>query len=386
MINQKLSGATLFLNQLPVGPGISSTHNEPSKLWLTVAYRLATKNPLYLFHIRREIANDPKLVEQSMEHQFRSLITEPIGADGLLDAWPGVIPIFIDGLDQFDCPQVQEQIMHLILKFALKYPKAPLVWIISFRSERYLINLLSEYTDFEELVRRVPVHIHSEEAKKDVQVFMRSKFRQMQRQYDIVVPMPWPVEQELIRLLVSASGLFIFASAIISFCEDRSVANPAIQFKVVFPLISNDPSLPRDLLEQHPLNPVHVMYQHILKRIPRTTFILATRRILGFLLLPNGYGAWTAGSTSFWALCNILDIDPHTAYACLSKLSAVLDIPTINNAIHTPVRILHESFAHYLLDREVSKEFWIDVKKVMADLWQCHSRALTQANNILGNS
>jgi hypothetical protein len=370
---KRRSGASLFLDMSSATA--SSTYYEPSRLWTTISYRLATNQPSYGLRILQEIARDPKLVEQSMAHQFRSLIAEPIGRDRLLRESPYLIPIFIDSLDKYHQTRTQEQMIHAILDFVQAYPDAPLAWIIAFRPERHIGRAFSSHKRFNNLIT-IDLLITSEDARKDVQLFLRGEFGRIRGLYDLVYP--WPLEEDFVRLFVAASGFFIFAYAIICFCDDSDVGDPEAQLDIVLSTCCEE--LPvNDFMKLDPLYPVHVMYKQILHNVPLTQHRTA-RKILGFLLLPNGFGSWTSDSTTFWSLCNILGIHSREAYSCLSKLTSVLAIPAREDAAHSPLRVLHKSFARYLAHEAIPKDFWIDVRMVVGGLWHCHLRALTEAN------
>lgn len=373
-------GATIFFSwSPPISVDSRPRGGEPARVWTTISYRLATNEPSYLAYVQREIRRDPKLVEQSMEHQFRVLITEPIGRKRLVKprASPHFTPIILDGLDQFCDPDLQELVIRLILDFIRTYPEAPVAWILTSRPERYLAQMLDDCRCLGESFNMVPIGVNTEDSRRDVQNFLKSRFKAIQRRYEVVEPSPWPIENDFSRLLVAVSGLFIFACAIASFVGDREVANPVGQFNVVLPLITSTPSNTPLQENANPLDSVHKIYTQILQRMSTKDYCI-TRRILGFFLLPNGFGHWARDSTPFWTLCNILNIDQHTAYASLSKLHSLLEIPRHHDAISSPVRFFHPSFADYLTNRSASKDFWIDTREIVADVWQCHFRALQE--------
>lgn len=67
----------------------------------------------------------------------------------------------------------------------------------------------------------------------------------------------------------------------------------------------------------------------------------------------------------------------NDAYAYLDKLYSLVEIPKFGDTT-SPARFFHSSLANYLVNREYSQEFWIDVKDVVADLWQCHFHVLLE--------
>jgi len=72
---------------------------NPSRLFISIAYRLTTALPDYRAAIDERISKDKSLIEKKMSSQFRSLIAEPLqelGKQGKRNQKP----FFIDGLDE----------------------------------------------------------------------------------------------------------------------------------------------------------------------------------------------------------------------------------------------------------------------------------------------
>ncbi|KAF9441818.1 hypothetical protein P691DRAFT_779668 [Macrolepiota fuliginosa MF-IS2] len=356
-----LKVVTLFFPPSSPSPG------DASRIWPTISYQLAISHPPYLDYVIAQIKRDPRLMKANMEQQFQMLIAKPLGEEKLLTS-SSLVPIFIDGLDK--CQQY-ETILQLIGKLIFDYPDMPLFWIITTRTDMHLLKAAKRFTPA--LLRFIPVD--SDDAVADVKHFLRSKFSDLQDRYDITDPSPWPREHDFGHVQVSASGYFMIASAIAQFVGDREAADPQSQLETILALPS-EPSTPG---VSSPFFAVHRLYMEILITVSDAHYRTA-RRIIGFYLLPRGFGAYNSQSTSFWALCNILGIKENVAYACLFKLRSLLDIPDPGSAFDTPIRFFHTSFADFLADRDASDKFWIDIKEVVDDLWQCHSRILWQAN------
>ncbi|KAF5352815.1 hypothetical protein D9756_006143 [Leucocoprinus leucothites] len=378
-------GATIFLSW-PVSLDVSSSPAsscDVSAMWLTIAYRLSTTQPAYRNYIADCIENDPKLVEQAMDFQFETLITEPFGRENLINEDDRVIPIIIDGLDQC-LHSTQQQIIRLILGFVENYPESPLVWILASRHEMHLTRLFENHKRLGERVQKLFVPVESEESVKDTEIFMRGRFDEMSEEYVALEPIPWPEEEDFDYILVVASGLFILVSAIVSFIGNPHVADPTSQLaRVMTAMKKVPPSIEdTDVMVAHidPLATVHDMYKQILTKLPKPTYHTA-KRIIGFYLLPEGFGTCARDSTSFWHLCNILNIKEHIALGCLSQLHSLINVPRRESVAAFPLRFFHQSLVDYLLNREASKEFWIDLNEVVKDLWQCHLRILKETNN-----
>lgn len=372
-------GATLFFPQIygsvpPSGANPSSRQSTPPRLWITVAYRLATKHPSYLAYVEERIGGDPTLVDANMERQFEALIAEPFGRAKLVTPSYS-LPIFIDGLDHFHTVNTQKRVIQLITNFIWDYPSAPLVWIVASRRETHLVTILSEG---QRQIRSQIVPVESPEARADVEHFLHGRFNEITLDYSEVIELPWPNVDDLNHILLAASGLFLFATAIMNYIADAHIANPTTQLNSVLSSIIAPP--PDSGHPVKPLEPLHDMYAQVLRTIPPELYPTA-KRILGFFVLPSGFGNWPRDDTPFWSLCNILNISKHDAYSCLSKLRSLLAIPTPGEAIWTPLRPFHSSFSYYLANPKASKELWIDPNEVIADLWQCHFRILQEINS-----
>ncbi|KAJ3569917.1 hypothetical protein NP233_g4743 [Leucocoprinus birnbaumii] len=379
-------GATIFLpwptsQDSPLTAAFSC---DVSAMWLTVAYRLSTTQPAYRSYVVERIENDPRLVEQAMEFQFETFIVEPFGRRGLLDeGHKSVLPILIDGLDRCQHP-VQQKIVELILKFVEEFPESRLVWILTGRNEMHLIRLFESYRQrLGELIQPVFVPIEAEECLMDARIFMRGKFAKMSEEYVALDPHPWPTEKDFNHILGVALGLFILVSAIVDFIGNPHIADPVSQLSRVMIATKGESRNTGELVTlfdpTDPLAAVNDMYRQIMRRIPPQAYHTA-KRILGFYLLRDGFGAFARDTTSFWELCNILGIKENLALGCLFQLHSLINVPRRENAADFPIRFFHNSFADFLVDRKASRDCCIDLNEVVKDLWQCHLRILKETN------
>lgn len=176
-----LGAAVFFPSPMPADLPQSSTLSLSSRdsssirIWLTIAYRLATTQPAYCSYLVERVEGDPKIVEQTMEKQFEALIAEPFGQRNLADN-NTCIPILIDGLDRCRGHDTQKQILRLVLGFIEKYPGSPLIWIITSRQEEHLERSFQGHVHLGERIQKLVIPVSSDEAHKDVQLFMRDSF------------------------------------------------------------------------------------------------------------------------------------------------------------------------------------------------------------------
>ncbi|KAF5348800.1 hypothetical protein D9756_009783 [Leucocoprinus leucothites] len=366
--NQSL-GATLFFSR-------PFARDEPSGVWPTISFQLAVKETSYRAYIQEELDNNPKLLKKGMKEQFRKLIAEPFGQKQVIGS-SKMLSILIDGLDECRGEDAQVEIIQLVAEFIKEYPTAPLAWIIASRPEQRL-KLAFERDPSRNRTKRVYIPVDSDDACRDVEQYLRSEFTEIRARYPFVFSgtLQWPKEADFSALAGASAGLFVYATAIIRFINDPLKGDPISQLELILAIVKK---LAPHLRHANPLTALHMLYTQILELIPFDSYS-TTKRIVGFLLLERGYGAWTPKSTSFWALCNVLGIQQHVAYGSLHRLHSVLYIPRPETAFSSSIRIFHASFSDFLEDPLASGKFCIREEETFSDLWQCQLRILQQTN------
>jgi len=88
-------------------------HINPSRLFTTMAYQLATTLPNY-HTIIDKITKDKTLVEKIFPFQFKSLIVEPLQELGKQGKGIQLRAIFIDGLDECTGENAQAEIIEIV--------------------------------------------------------------------------------------------------------------------------------------------------------------------------------------------------------------------------------------------------------------------------------
>lgn len=364
--------ATLFFSR-PFRRG------DPSRVWTTISFQLAVKEPLYLAYVQEQLHSNPKLFEKGMREQFRKLVAEPFGQRRLVNPRQP-LSIFLDGLDECDGEKAQVEIIQLVSEFVREYPDAPLLWVIASRPEQHL-KIAFEQKHVQQELWTIYIPVDSDEACKDVELYLRAEFEDIRRRHPYVIPVgpsQWPQERDIVILVHAASGLFAFASAIARFVDDPLVGDPVSQLEDIVSIARKTSLFVKSY--QDPLLVLHVLYTQIIELIPKNTYHAVTRRILGLTMLKISSGGWNSGSTSFWHLCNLLGIKQNVAYGSLHKLHSVLRIPSPEDADTTPIIPFHASFFDYLCNEDASGQFWINVDETSSVLWRCHFRVLQQAH------
>lgn len=345
-------GAALFFSR-------PNNRNDPKRIVISIAYQLAVKIPAYRVYIAEQISLDPNMLHKGIREQFGIFIIEPFfhkKIGGGEDFWG----ILLDGLDECDGQGQQSEIIQLISKFALTFPEAPLVWVISSRPEPHIVVTFDNETCVASHWQ-AHIPIDSTQACEDVELFLASRFDAIRKCFPHAPP-TWPNKAQLSKLANAASGLFVYATTATLFIGDADYADPVSRLNLVLSIVDRfDVPVTGD----HPFAPLDELYTKVLKSIPPKVWNI-TKRVLGYVLCVRGVTISTEfefrlQSDSFKAAAMILDLEETVVYASLHKLHSVLKIPHPNDTETSGVSFLHASFADYLTDPSRSNDFYIDL-------------------------
>lgn len=129
-------GATFFFSQ-------PDRIDDPHRLFPTIAYQLATRNPSFAALVEDKLLHDRTLVSKSMKTQFRELIVAPLRileANGV-DIGPRRT-VIIDGLDECRSDDAQCEIARIIMA-SIREESLPLSWAIFSRAEMHLTPIIN---------------------------------------------------------------------------------------------------------------------------------------------------------------------------------------------------------------------------------------------------
>lgn len=159
-------GATFFFSR-------RDGRDDLNGVLATIAYRLAAKDSTYQAYIAGRVAEDPLLFEKIVSAQFKLFITQPFGEKMLCNG-PDSWSIYLDGLDECHDEAAQCQLVELISSFTLRYPKAPLVWIIASRRKSHLQALFAR-DDIASSCYPITIPTNSHEARQDAEQDLRTR-------------------------------------------------------------------------------------------------------------------------------------------------------------------------------------------------------------------
>ncbi len=349
-------GAALFFSR-PNG------RNNPALVIPTLAYQLAVRIPQYKEYLKQIMFGDPKLLEKDMERQFDALVVVPFTTLGLI-AETGKWAILLDGLDECDGEDAQILIVKLISRFSLRYPTAPLTWVVSSRPEAHL-QLLFASDQVNNSFKELNVPPNSEDACRDVEKFLRANFEEIHRKFRDLMPIgvPWPAEQDIARISKTSSGLFALAVTVVRYIEDSHICDPISQLSTVLSVTEG--------LEPGSLSALHALYSAILGGTHRTSSPILRILLTSYTTVANGLPAPTGDIDSADVLlplvmvATVLGLQQHAVYGALRKLHSVLKVPALRESGRRGINFYHASFSDYLRS---TGDYAVDVE-MMSKLW-----------------
>lgn len=363
--SSKTLGAALFFSR-------SNCNDNLKKALPAIAYQLAVRFPPYQEYIHEKMVADPRLLEKEMAEQFNTLIVEPFATRNIYTGQ--TLSIFLDGLDECQGEvAAQRKIIKLISAFVHEHPITPLSWVISSRPEPHLQAAFSSKS-FSSICSRECIPVDSEEAREDVERYLRTEFENIRQYYPHSIPLAaeWPTEKQFLELSTAASGLFVLVAVIIRFIDDPDLGDPVGQLELVLATLGKLDSV---ATSENPLAALDAIYFQILSSIP-TSALSTTKRILGHVLLQ----LQDRKTFGFVHTCNLLNLKQNVAYSALHKLHSVVRVPSPELAASTGLHIYHASFSDYLLNRRRSQKFWISLEEASKDVWGCYFRILQEAS------
>ncbi|KXN81080.1 N amino acid transport system protein [Leucoagaricus sp. SymC.cos] len=333
-------GASLFFSV--------NRRNDPTKIIATLAYQLATKHKQYCHYVHAHVTNSPDLMDKSMAALFEVLIAEPLAKHGIYQGEEPLV-IFIDGVDECDGIAPQRKLVELISSLITKYPSAPLVWVLASRPEPHITTLFESFSMT--LYHKIELSVQSNKSREDVEKFLRDSFAEIHPKYGALRFFPrWPTEEQFLKIITAASGLFAYGATAIRFIDDPEGGNPQSRLELLLEVIDNvhaeNADGNDDETDMDPMAQLDALYDRIISRIPKRGF----RKTLGLLsasgVLP---GHPQGGDQLAWA-AEWLRMTPDVAFGSLHHLHSVLHVPqTIRDALQNRVKAYHKLFKDYLV-------------------------------------
>lgn len=190
----------------------------------TLARQLARNVPGLDVHIKAAIDVDSTINDKRVQEQFRRLVTEPLSK---IPTTESSLVFVIDALDE--CERDSDVALLIRLFSCAQSPSPRLRVFITSRPE---LPIRLGFNNIKGTYEDLGVHeIPAPTIKHDITVFLRHKLSLIRKESDHFaegpkLPQDWPGEAVIQKLVMMATPLFIFASAICRLIGDYRLGNP----------------------------------------------------------------------------------------------------------------------------------------------------------------
>ncbi|KAG7094183.1 hypothetical protein E1B28_007790 [Marasmius oreades] len=363
--NNRLAASFFFFRSDP-------KRNNPSSLMLTIAHGLVTTIPSLHPIIHGKIATDPRILEATLEDQFRELIVSPLlnvspsskrrwwiprwgQRWGRSLRWWRQVPeqplpqsvqkhpnlVIIDGLDECKDSDTQLRLISILTSAYQRSPHFPLRLLICSRPESWIREAfdLPKYCILTKHIKLDDSYVPNQ----DIERYFRSEFTSIHTNIKykrVEFPNPWPSEADIECLVDNASAQFIYAITAMKVVK-AEYSSPIKQLRIVLDSRSNRIS------PKSPFPELDNLYHIILSTHPERDTLLCI--LSAILLLPE-----RCRNPKFIEI--LLGFSPGEVDLSLRGMHSVLNIRDPDDDI----RVYHTSFTDYLCTKSRSAEFYID--------------------------
>ncbi|KAI9057827.1 WD40 repeat-like protein [Trametes sanguinea] len=305
-----------------------------------IASDLAYRCPEFREALLVAIKDNPHIRTASVSQQVQVLLAGPVQAANAKGAPLEGLVVVVDALDECKDDSAESTFLHA-LSLHIK-ELAPLLFIITSRPVPNITRGFKFLGELRERTQELPLDaIPTELTVRDITNFLRRRFADIGRRYASAGP-NWASEEQVERVSQLAEGLFIYAATVASFLEDKKVVNPRHQLDAL--LRSVHGRLMTGALEAR-LDALDELYTQVLHAAfgnPSPPLQARLKRILGTIVLAEERLSSSGLSALLGEECgSVLDV--------VEQLRSVLSSTSEGNT-HSDIRIIHLSFADFLVD------------------------------------
>ena len=302
---------------------------SPTTVFTSFAYQLSRHDRWMKKEIAQALEDDPDAGFQVIKDQFRKLIVEPLAR---LPHPRHRVLLVIDALDECQEAGAVELLAHLLSQLQ----NIPFVKVlITGRPEHHITSTLNQRAAHQAVVMHdIEQHI----VEKDIELFYRVRFEELQERYrDMGILWKW-TEGQLRELIRRAGKLFIYAVTVYNYLGDSAVSDPAEQMNAILDASAVPGS-------SSPYAELDGLYLQLLqfcipqgRQDPR--LVNRFRQVVGSIVT-------LVEPLSVSSLALLLDISEDQVRASLVKLPSVISVPALPGI---PLEIYHPSFPDFLHD------------------------------------
>ena len=185
----------------------------------TIAYQFTRSSVICRWCIWRLQCNNPGVLHETLESQFRKLVTQPASTRSYVQS---PLVVVIDGLDE--CNSVQDRVTILKLIFEAASTKS-IRFLISSRPEEEIENFFNQ-PDVYQHVEHVILDEATFKTSKDIKLFLRYEFARIRRSRPDAIPLlsdgqEWPGDCVIDELAAYSDAQFLLPVLAIGFLDEE---------------------------------------------------------------------------------------------------------------------------------------------------------------------
>jgi len=319
----------------------------------TIATQLIHKLPSLAPHVQNTIEDDLGISRKALKQQFDALVLQPLGKIRTDPQKSSSIVIVIDALDECD----REEDVRTIIRLFSQVKHIASAQLKFFLTSRPELPIRLGFEDIRGKYERLVLHqIPEPIVKEDISSFLVHELATIREDYNKSVtqtrqlPADWPGHTTVQSLVGMAIPLFIFATTVCRFINDRKCGQPKDQLAKVLKYQSRSQASKLD-----------ATYLPVLDQLLVGVTISERRGLVENFQQVVGSIVILASPLSTTSLDRLLGVPEGTVDSRTDLLHSVLSIPSRPDH---PIRLLHLSFRDFLVDTEKRETnlFWVDEK------------------------
>lgn len=339
-------------------------------LFATIATQLVQKLPSLAPHVQNTIETDPGISGKALKQQFDALVLQPLGKIRTDRQKSSSIVVVVDALDECD----REEDVRTMIRLFSQVKHITSVQLKFFLTSRPELPIRLGFEDIRGKYERLVLHqIPEPIVKEDISSFLEHELAIIREDYNKSVtqnrqlPADWPGHTTVQSLVGMAIPLFIFATTVCRFINDRKCGQPKDQLAKVLKYESRSQASKLD-----------ATYLPVLDQLLVGVTISERRGLVEDFQQVVGSIVILASPLSATFLDRLLGVPEGTVDSRIDLLHSVLSIPSRPDH---PIRLLHLSFRDFLVDTEKreTNPFWVDEK-------DAHNKLATRCLNHLSTS
>ena len=321
----------------------------------TIATQLVQRLPVLAPHVQSAIEADPAISKKALKQQFEMLVLRPLGKLSLDPQKSLRIVIVVDALDECD----QEEDVRIIIRLLSQVKQIMSVNLKFFLTSRPELPIRLGFEDISGRYEGLALHqIPKPIVQEDISAFLEHELAIIRDDYNKSVnpnrrlPADWPGQSIVQSLVRMAIPLFIFATTICRFINDRKCGQPKDQLAKVLKYETKSQASKLDATYLPVLNQLLIG----VTASERRDLVEGFQHVVGSIVI-------LARPLSATSLDLLLGIPKGTVDSRTDLLHSVLSIPSNPDR---PIRLLHLSFRDFLVDTEKreTNPFWINERDV----------------------